>query len=82
MCHRALKPMVLWCMKLHVWRQVGKGDKIAHSTVTGLPPLLEKVCYSCLVVHRKLTWKGNVQKKIRGALTVLEKDSKRLYDRA
>ena len=28
-------------------------NKIAHSTVTGLPPLLEKVCYFCLVVFKE-----------------------------
>ena len=63
-------------------------NKIVHSTVTGLPPLLKKVCYSCLVVSKEasMAQKANLVRKclekIRGALTVPEKDSRRLYDRA
>ena len=59
-----------------------------HSTVTGLSPLLKKVCFSCLVVIKKasVAQKANLVRKclekIRGALTVPEKDSRRLYDRA
>ena len=62
--------------------------KIARSTVTGFSPLLEKVCFFCVVVSKKtsVAQRANFVRKCleknKRCLNSARKDSRRLYDSA